>query len=113
VPGRFHGLVAYRLAVDLADSLHRSVGGWPHSDRYVIGDQLLRAAYSVGANIAEASGRWYVKDRQRILARGSLHEAEHWIICAERQGLLPAGSARPIDEIARTLNGLINNVTKL
>ena len=71
--------------------------------------QLLRSADSVAANIAEAVGRWHPNDRRRLLivARGSLYETEHWLVRAEARGLLGPGAARPIDEIARTLNGLI------
>ena len=78
-------------------------------ERDVIGKQLLRAAHGVGANIAEATGRWQVNDRRRFLyvARGSLHETEHWILCAEQQDLLAEGTALRVDEIARLLNGLI------
>ncbi len=109
MPGNFRQLDAYRLAADLAYERHVSVRGWSGLERYVIGSQLLRAAYSVAANIAEGTGRWHVKDRQRLfwIARGSLNEAEHWILAAERQGLLGANTASRTDPIARTLNGLI------
>jgi four helix bundle protein len=107
--GSFLRLDAYRRANALAHELHRSVRTWPKFERWIIGEQLVRAAHGVGANIAEATGRWHLRDRRRFLwmARGSLHETEHWILCAEEQGLLPAGTARRIDEIARPLSGLI------
>ena len=75
-----------------------------------MGDQLTRAMDSVGANIAEATGRWTLADKRRLLliARGSLHEAEHGIDRAEARGLLPRGTIDRIPEIARTLNGLLN-----
>jgi four helix bundle protein len=97
------------MATDLASELHAAVPSWPKLERYVIGWQLLRAAHSVGANIAEATGRWHVNDRGRFLliARGSLYETEHWLITAESQGLLARGTAQRVDEIARVLNGLI------
>jgi hypothetical protein len=41
------------------------------------------------------------------MARGSLHETEHWIACAAARGLLEEGTASRIEEIARPLNGLI------
>jgi four helix bundle protein len=109
VAGTFRDLAAYRLATELATELHGAVASWPKLERYVIGWQLLRAAHSVGANIAEATGRWHVNDRGRFLliARGSLYETEHWLLTAERQGLLPRGTALRVDEIARVLNGLI------
>jgi four helix bundle protein len=111
VPGNFRDLKAYRLATQLAADLHRSVREWPKFERYVIGDQLVRAAHGVGANIAEATGRWHVPDRRRFLwmARGSLSETEHWILSAEEQGLLPVGTSNQTDEIARLLNGLIKS----
>jgi four helix bundle protein len=75
-----------------------------------IGDQLTRAADSIGANIAEACGRWHRTDERRFLrmARGSLYETEHWMERAEARGLLPPGSIDQLTEIAKTLNGLIN-----
>jgi four helix bundle protein len=111
VAGNFRDLAAYRLATELAADLHRSVRSWPKLERYVIGWQLLRAAHSVGANIAEGTGRWHVNDRRRLfwIARGSLYETEHWVLTAENEGLLPRGTASRTDEIARVLNGLIRN----
>jgi four helix bundle protein len=64
----------------------------------------------VGANIAEATGRWHQRDQRRFLfiARGSLFETEHWVAYCEQRGLLALGTANRIDEISRLLNGLIN-----
>jgi four helix bundle protein len=109
VASHFRSLVAYRLATELGQELHGEIERWPSFDRWSLGIQLIRSADSVGANIAEAMGRWSVPDRRRLLfvARGSLHEAEHWITVAEGRGLLPAGVASRIDEISRALNGLI------
>ena len=75
--------------------------------------QLLRSADSVGANIAEAKGRWHIPDRRRFLfvARGSLYETEHWILRAEKRGLLETGFAARLEEVARALNGLIRRPT--
>ncbi|MFL5883872.1 MAG: four helix bundle protein [Thermoleophilaceae bacterium] len=105
----FRDLVAYRLAASLADDVLIEVRSWPKLERWSVGMQLIRATGSVGANIAEADGRWKTPDRRRLLviARGSLYEAEHWMLRAEEAGLLPAGASKRIDEIARTLNGLI------
>jgi four helix bundle protein len=109
VPSNFHRLVAYRRSVALAHELHSAVEHWPLLDRKTIGPQLIRAATSVGANIAEATGRWHKGDRRQFLrvARGSLSETEHWVTYAEERGLLARGTARQIDDIARPLNGLI------
>jgi four helix bundle protein len=110
MPSSFRRLVAYQLATALAGDVHARVRQWPSLDRWSSGIQLIRAIDSVGANIAEAVGRWHTPDRRRLLiiARGSLYESEHWILQGEARGLFPIGMNERIDEIARTLNGLIS-----
>ena len=105
----FRGLVAYRLAAELADDLYTAVRGWPKWERWTIGQQLVRAADSVGANIAEATGRRRDADKSRflVIARGSAYELEHWLVRARMRKLLD-GSAEPrLADVARALNGLI------
>jgi four helix bundle protein len=104
----FRDLVAYQRAIEIAAGLYGKVA-WPSFDRWTIGVQMIRAADSVGANIAESTGRWHRPDERRLLliARGSLHELEHWILCAEGRGLVEQGAAQQLDEVARALNGLI------
>jgi four helix bundle protein len=43
--------------------------------------QIVRSADSVGANIAEGSGRYSYQDNQCFvkIARGSLNETIHWL----------------------------------
>jgi four helix bundle protein len=107
----FRDLAVYQEAVRLSDALHRSVLAWKNIDRWTIGIQLIRAADSVGANIAEALGR-AGRDRSRMLliARGSAYELEHWLDRAAARGLEhpddAVGSAR---SISRMLNGLIRS----
>jgi four helix bundle protein len=99
----------YQLAIRLADEIYESVAHWPLQARITFGDQLIRSVDSIAANIAEATGRHGAADRRRFLfiARGSLHEAEHWMNRAESRGVLPRGTAERLEEIARLLNGLI------
>ncbi len=114
VGSAFRDLVAYRLSVEIADDMHATVARWSSFDRWSLGVELVRAADSVGANIAEAMGRWHVPDRRRLLfiARGSLHETEHWILRAEARGLLEPGTNDRLGEVARALNGLIRRPAK-
>ena len=109
VAGNFEDLVAYRIAVEIADDLYAAVSKWPSFARWSVGVQLVRAADSIGANIAEAPGRWYRADERRLLliARGSLHETEHWLRRAEQRGLRASGTTARLDEAARALNGMI------
>jgi four helix bundle protein len=100
--------MAFQLAVDL----RRVIAPWQTFDLWSIGVQLVRAAGSIGANIAEAEGRWHPSDRVRFLlyARGSLHETEHWLEVAAETGLLQRASYEDrLKELGRTLNGLIRS----
>jgi len=109
VPSEFRRLRAYELATSLARDLDAAVSRWDKFERWSLGIQLMRAADSIGANIAEATGRWHPADQRRVLyfARGSLYETEHWVAVAKARGLLPNDADTRIPEVARTLNGLI------
>jgi four helix bundle protein len=107
----FRDLAAYELAAELADDVYRLVAGWRSFDRWSLGIQLVRASDSVGANIAEASGRWSRGDGRRLflIARGSLYEVEHWVLRAQSRGLVSSDLTPRLNELARTLNGLIRS----
>jgi four helix bundle protein len=89
--------------------MYESVKEWSSFDRWSIGVQLVRAADSVGANIAEAVGRWHPKDKRRLLliARASLYEVEHWLLRARARGLAVVAPDEQLDELGRTLGGLV------
>ena len=75
----FRELEVYTISEKLADAVWRLVSRWNGFARDTVGRQLIRAADSVGANIAEGCGRRAYKDNRRFvrIARGSLNEARH------------------------------------
>jgi four helix bundle protein len=87
---RFQDLDVYRLSEELADTVWDIVRKWDGLARDTVGKQLIRAADSIGANIAEGSGRGSHADTKRLLriARGSLMETQHWLRRAFRRNLL-------------------------
>jgi four helix bundle protein len=109
VAGSFRQLAVYRLAVDLGNDVYRIASALPKLERWSLGIQMMRAADSVAANIAESTGRWHTPDKRRLLmiARGSLYETEHWLLLAEARRLVERGTSEKTDEVARALNGLI------
>jgi four helix bundle protein len=109
VASNFKGLVAYRLSVALAADIYAVVGRWPAFDRSTVGEQLVRSADAVPANIAESTGKRTIADRRRTLtiARSELYETEHWLSVAHARGLIRSTDSERVAEIARTLNGLI------
>jgi four helix bundle protein len=102
-------LHAYQHAGVLADAVFELTRRWPAYERGVMGFQFARAADSIGANIAEAAGRWHLQDRRRFLhiARGSLTETEHWIARAKARGLLGDELDVTVHKLGGALNGLI------
>lgn len=75
----FENLRIYKLAEALADQVWDIVIEWNGFNRNTVGSQLVRAADSVGANIAEGVGRWGLQDQKRFMyiARASLNETKH------------------------------------
>jgi four helix bundle protein len=75
---RHHSLVAWQRADDLFIRLHKlTIHSFPSFERFELGSQLRKAAYSVPANIAEGYGRRHRRDRLHFLniAEASLAEA--------------------------------------
>jgi four helix bundle protein len=112
----FEDLRAYKPAEALADEIWPIVAVWDYLARDTIGKQLINAADSVGANIAEGSGRGSPQDNKRFLyiARGSLYETKHWLRRAYKRNLLTGEQSQKLrdimDELLPTLNAYIRSV---
>ena len=111
-------LEVWRLAMDLAEAVYRLTRGFPKAEEYRMTSQLVRAAASVPANIAEGNARSGRKDYARFvgIARGSLAETETFLLLARRVGLSSAESIDPVigqaDRVGRMLNGLHRSLEK-
>ena len=86
----FVHLHIYTLSENLADEVWNIVLRWNFFAKNTIGIQIVKAADSVGANIAEGSGRGTNAELRRFfrISRGSLYETIHWLRRAYRRGLL-------------------------
>lgn len=102
----FEKLQIYSLAERLADAVWEIVISWDWFTRDTIGKQLVRAADSVGANIAEGSGRATGPEVRRFLriARGSVYETKHWLRRSYKRKLL---TKNQVDELLPILLELI------
>jgi len=69
------------------------VPGLPKEERFRLGDQLLRAARSISANLAEGYGRFHFLDNSKFCsnARGSACETLDHLITAHDEGMIDAG----------------------
>ena len=91
MPLRHHSLIAWQRADDLFINLHRlTLQAFPGYERFELGGQLRRAAYSVPANIVEGFARRYRRARLHFLniSEASLAEVGYCIHAARRLGYI-------------------------
>jgi four helix bundle protein len=114
----FENLEIYRLSEKLADDVWDMVLNWRPLARDTVGKQPIRAADSIGANIAEGDGRGTYQENRRFtrIARGSLNETKHWLRRAFKRKFLKdqeVAVLRPmLDELAPRLNAYLNAIGK-
>ncbi|MDE3068724.1 MAG: four helix bundle protein [Verrucomicrobiota bacterium] len=112
----FEKLRIYKLAEDLADLIWNVVVHWDRFAKETVGRQIVHVADSVGANIAEGTGRGSFQDNKRFakMARGSLNETQHFLRRAFRRNLLTATDVKKlkplVDNLAPQLNSYINSI---
>jgi four helix bundle protein len=96
--------------MDFAVEVYRLARLMPKTEEHRLVGQLLRAAASVPANIAEGNARGSRKEyAQHIsIARGSLAEAETFLALAVRAGLLHDDQALSALELADGLGRQLN-----
>lgn len=113
---KFEELEILQKAETIADSIWRDIVPWEPFVKDVVGGQLARAADSIGANIAEAFGRFHYGEKVQFLyyARGSLYETKYWTNRTQARQLMSAeiaqNYAKQLSELARQLNTFISNL---
>ena len=113
---KFEELRVLQTAEAIADRIWKQVVQWDPFIRDVVGKQLTTAADSIGANIAEAFGRFHYGEKVQFLyyARGSLFETKYWLNRSIERKLIPEGQVREhtqqLSDLARQLNTFISNM---
>jgi len=113
---KLEDLHVYQLSERLADAIWEVVSGWERFARDSVGGQLVRAADSIGANIAEGYGRRTYADNKRFvrIARGSLYEVRHFLRRADNRKLVGASGKKTIQslltELAPRLNAYLRSI---
>ena len=114
----FERLRVYKLAENLSDRIWDVVLKWEYLPKDTVGKQMIRAADSIGANIAEGTGRGSLDDNRRFIkmARGSLYETQHWLRRAYQRALLSKNQVEDlkpiISELSPTLNAYFRSVNQ-
>jgi four helix bundle protein len=109
-----HTLVAWQRADDLFLKLHQlSLNAFPAFEKYELGGQLRRSAFSVAVNIVEGFATDYRRRRVNFLyiAQSSLAEVGYCIHAAFRLGYISEELATKLDleirKVGAPLAGLI------
>ena len=102
---QFEQLEVYKISEVLSDKIWEIVGQWESFEKDTIGKQLVKSSDSIGANIAEGTGRGSFGDNKRFakIARASLFETKHWLRRAYKRKLL---SESQIDELKSLIEKL-------
>jgi len=116
VKSGFENLKVYQMSENLADEIWEVGLGWDRFARDTVGSQIVRAADSIGANIAEGSGRGSFPDNRRFvrIARGSLKETQHFLRRAYKRKLLNENQVSkikpPVENLAPMLNAYLRSI---
>src|SRR5215510_36789 len=111
-------LEVYQLAESFSDIVWKLVSEWKHFEKDTIGKQLVRAADSISANIAEGYGRFFYKESKQFYyyARGSIQETKSWVSKCKRRKLTEENAGDNLlaeaEKILAKLNAYINFISK-
>lgn len=114
----YRDLLVWRKAMDLAEGAYSLAKHMPKAEQFRLTAQLLRAAVSVPANIAEGRARTSKREFLNFLsiASGSLAETETLLMLSVRTGLLAREEVVPVfnkaEEVGRMLTALKQTLRK-
>lgn len=110
----FEGLACWQACREIRTTLRKEVlAHLPPDERFRLSDQIIRAARSTTANIAEGYGRFHFLDNAKFCrnARASLFELIDHIIAALDEGYISKETASAIKcrilDAVKILNGYI------
>jgi four helix bundle protein len=77
---KLNDIEAYRISFALSNSIWDMVLQWSPLAQHTVGQQVIRAADSISANISEGFGRYSKKDKVKFYryAQGSMYECFDW-----------------------------------
>ena len=114
--GDYEKLKVWEKAHALTCKIYRVAETLPPRHQYIIGDQLRRAALSIGTNIVEGSGRNHDGHFRNSLtmALGEANEVHYLLLVVSDVGVLSTNVTAPLralaDEVRRMIAGLMDSV---
>ena len=114
----FRDLEIYQLSLEIGKKIYLITRTFPAEEKFGMSDQLRRAVASIGANIAEAFGRFHYRDKLVFLynARGSIYETIHFVELGFAVGYIDQAKKdellNELDKLSVKLNNFIRSIGK-
>lgn len=108
----FTRLEVWQRARAFARDVYSATVASPRAERFGLTSQLRESAISIGANIAEGSGRGSDTDYARFVryAAGSANEAEHHLIVAYDLGYLAEADLERLRGNVRSIRSMLSRL---
>jgi len=119
MPKSLENLRIYKIAEEIADRIWFICKKWDIFAKRTVGEQLVKAIDSIGANIAEGYGRYHYKENINFLyyARGSLEETKFWLKRSLKRRLISDEEytqlSSELEVLAPQLNAYIQSIGKI
>ena len=112
---KLEDLEIYQLSMEVGDEIWYSVSEWENLAKFSIGQQIIRSADSIAANISEGYGRYHFKDRKNFMffARGSHSETKTWLTKARNREIISEEFYNTEIEKLEKLGVKMNNYIKV
>ena len=114
----FEDLDCWKACTEVRRTITLLVKKYPSNEKYLIVQDMIRAARSTTHNIAEGYGRFHFKENRQFCrqSRGSLYELIDQLITSKDDDLIDENEFKTakekIDTALALLNGYINYLTK-
>ncbi|HES59648.1 MAG: four helix bundle protein [Calditrichaceae bacterium] len=107
-------LQVYQISMEIGNKVWEIVKAWEHFEKRTLGDQIIRSADSIAANISEGYGRYHFKENKQFTyyARGSLYETITWLSKAKNRNLITTNVFEELKSQLETLNIKLNAYIK-
>ena len=115
----FQKLNVWQQSRNLVKKIYTVIKSFPEDEKFVLTNQIKRAAISIPTNLSEGLGKRYFKDQARYtsISFGSLMELLNLLIISSDLGYIDVKTLEElqteIESIARQLNALRQSQTKL
>jgi len=114
----FYQLDCWKEGHKLVLNIYKATKKFPSEEKYTLVSQIVRAAISITANIAEGFSRYFFKDKARFYyqARASISEVQNFLIVAKDLQYINQNEYINMfgqgNKVRQLLNGLIRATKK-